>query len=158
MSELKRSIVTPVIAILIFLMIVFSINGALAAKDSTIRYLTDSQEFWQEHSESLSCQLLDKENEQSPIQLEDKGEFKLTFYHEHNRTKNGAVTQVGVTVAVDPAVIPLGSYIYIEGLGVFVAQDTGGKVKGNVIDVFVSSKDEAKYRGVDSAKVYVLGW
>jgi 3D (Asp-Asp-Asp) domain-containing protein len=40
-------------------------------------------------------------------------------------------------------VIPLGSTVYIQGLGVFQAEDTGGAVVGNHIDVFVGSTGEA---------------
>jgi 3D (Asp-Asp-Asp) domain-containing protein len=82
--------------------------------------------------------------------MSDLGEFKITFYSldveccgktaddpAYGITKSGAHVREGVTVAVDPKVIPLGSYIYIEGLGYYVAQDTGSAVKGNVIDVYV---------------------
>ncbi len=38
-------------------------------------------------------------------------------------------------IAVDPKVIPLGSKVYIPGYGVAVAGDTGGSIKGNIIDL-----------------------
>lgn len=50
-------------------------------------------------------------------------------------TASGARAEAGVTVAVDPDVIPLGSKVYIEGLGWYEAQDTGN-FAGNVIDVY----------------------
>lgn len=50
-------------------------------------------------------------------------------------------------VAVDPDIIPFGTKIEIKELGVFVAEDTGGKIKGNRIDIFFSSKREAKNFG-----------
>ena len=43
-------------------------------------------------------------------------------------------------IAVDPKVIPLGSKVHVEGYGYAVAADTGGAIKGNKIDVFLSSK------------------
>ena len=52
----------------------------------------------------------------------------------------------GVTVAVDPAVIPLGTKIYVEGFGVRVAQDTGGGVRGNHIDIFFNTHAEANFQ------------
>lgn len=38
-------------------------------------------------------------------------------------------------IAVDPKVIPLGSKLYIPGYGMAVAGDTGGSIKGNIIDL-----------------------
>jgi 3D (Asp-Asp-Asp) domain-containing protein/LysM repeat protein len=46
-------------------------------------------------------------------------------------------------IAVDPKVIPLGSKVYVEGYGVATAADTGGAIKGNRIDVFISTEHEA---------------
>ncbi|WP_317988883.1 3D domain-containing protein [Faecalibacillus intestinalis] len=49
-----------------------------------------------------------------------------------------------MTVAVDPAIIPYGSKIKINGK-VYIAQDCGGVIKGNKIDVFVESPKMQKY-------------
>jgi 3D (Asp-Asp-Asp) domain-containing protein len=57
-------------------------------------------------------------------------------------TATGTVPHWGV-VAVDSSVIPLGSTVYILGLGTFHAQDTGGDVVGDHVDVFVNSAAEA---------------
>jgi 3D (Asp-Asp-Asp) domain-containing protein len=58
------------------------------------------------------------------------------------RTATGTYPHWG-TVAVDPTVIPLGSTVYIQGLGVFHAEDTGGGVVGQHVDVYVDSVAEA---------------
>ncbi len=69
------------------------------------------------------------------------GRFKLTAYSGPQMgqpepiTATGTAARAGRTVAVDPKVIPLGSKIYIEGLGERIAEDTGGGIKGNHIDV-----------------------
>lgn len=47
-------------------------------------------------------------------------------------------------IAVDPKVIPLGSEVQIKGLGTFIAEDTGGKIKGNRVDIYFNSKKEAR--------------
>jgi 3D (Asp-Asp-Asp) domain-containing protein len=58
------------------------------------------------------------------------------------RTTTGTYPHWG-TVAVDRRVIPLGSTVYIQGLGVFRAEDTGLGVVGTHVDVFVPSAAEA---------------
>lgn len=58
------------------------------------------------------------------------------------------------TVAVDPRVIPLGTPLAIQSVGVRHAEDTGRKVKGNRIDVFMGSCAAAREFGVQ--KLYVM--
>jgi 3D (Asp-Asp-Asp) domain-containing protein len=59
-------------------------------------------------------------------------------------------------IAVDPKVIPLGTKVYVEGYGEAVAGDTGGAIKGNKIDVHMSTKQKAKNWGVRTVKVQIL--
>ncbi|WP_052111395.1 G5 and 3D domain-containing protein [Pontibacillus yanchengensis] len=59
-------------------------------------------------------------------------------------------------VAVDPNVIPLGSRVWVEGYGYAVAGDTGSAIKGNRIDVFLSSKSQAYSFGRKRVQVKVL--
>lgn len=46
------------------------------------------------------------------------------------------------TIAVDPSFIPLGSKVFVEGYGYAIASDTGGAIKGNIIDLFLNSSSE----------------
>lgn len=57
-------------------------------------------------------------------------------------TATGTVAQEGVTIAVDPDVIPLGSWVEIDG-HVFHAEDVGGGIIGNHIDIYFDSHDQA---------------
>ncbi|MFZ7942404.1 MULTISPECIES: LysM peptidoglycan-binding and 3D domain-containing protein [Bacillaceae] len=59
-------------------------------------------------------------------------------------------------ISVDPAVIPLGSKVYVEGYGEAIAGDTGGAIKGNRIDVFIPSKQDAINFGVKQLKVTII--
>ncbi len=89
--------------------------------------------------------------------------MEATAYSGHSTTATG-VTPVynpgGVsTIAVDPRVIPLGSLVYVEGYGYARAADTGGAIKGNIIDVYLNSSSACsnwgrKY-GVD---VYIVSY
>lgn len=57
-----------------------------------------------------------------------------------NITASGLPLQKGVA-AVDPAIIPLGTRLYIPGYGEAVAADTGGGVNGRIIDLGYSDRD-----------------
>ena len=61
-----------------------------------------------------------------------------TGYCLEGNTATGVPTSPGV-VAVDPAVIPLGTHMYVPGYGEGVAADTGSAVKGKTIDVWFES-------------------
>lgn len=61
------------------------------------------------------------------------------------------------TVAVDPSVIPFGTYLYIEGYGYAVAADKGSAIKGNEVDIFFNNYDECYNWGRKTVKVTVLG-
>ena len=97
----------------------------------------------------------------SPITIDDSllkekctslGNFKITRYcpcveengNNSGLAANGEPLQPGVTIAVDPNVIPLGSAVYIKGIGWRKAQDTGGAIKGHIIDLLVPDHHTAE--------------
>lgn len=59
-------------------------------------------------------------------------------------------------IAVDPRIIPLGTKVWVEGYGEAIAGDTGGAIKGNKIDVFIPSHENAMEWGVKKVKIKVL--
>ncbi|MEH7416747.1 ubiquitin-like domain-containing protein [Neobacillus drentensis] len=59
-------------------------------------------------------------------------------------------------IAVDPRIIPLGSKVYVEGYGYAVAADTGGAIKGYIIDLLVPSNEDAYRWGRKKVKITVL--
>lgn len=70
-----------------------------------------------------------------------------------NETAIGVKAKEGRTVAVDPEVISLGTVVRIDGLGVFMAEDTGGAIKDNRIDVYFENHSEAVKFGVQRKRV-----
>ena len=78
------------------------------------------------------------------------------YTHTGNKTCTGTWPRPGGTIAVDPRVIPLGSTVYVEGYGYAVAEDTGGAIKGRIIDVFLDTEDECWSWGRREVKVYII--
>lgn len=68
-------------------------------------------------------------------------------------TKSGERARFGI-VAVDPKLIPLGSYLYIEGYGPGLAADVGGAIKGRKIDLCFNSTREANAWGRKKTRVW----
>lgn len=104
----------------------------------------------------------------APVQEPSRGErvlvFEATAYCYTGRpTKTGTWPQEGRTIAVDPEVIPLGSEVYVscescpEVNGRYIAEDTGGKIKGHRIDVYIKDYDTCIQFGRRRVLVTVLG-
>ncbi len=74
----------------------------------------------------------------------------------NNITATGKEIKKGM-VAVDPKIIPLGTQVEIKDIGLFIAEDTGGKIKGNRIDIYFETKEEAKDFGRQVIWVRMLG-
>lgn len=107
-----------------------------------------------------------------PISL---GEFKLTSYCScskccgkwaYNRPKDengkeivygsiGERLKEGYSIAVDPEVIPYGTEVIINGR-TYKAQDCGGAIKGNRIDVYHENHQDALNFGVQYAEVFLV--
>ena len=96
------------------------------------------------------------------------GIFKITFYADCpqdqgkwvGKTSTGAKPTVGRTIAVDPKVIPYGTIVWVDAdndgvLERYVAEDCGGAIKQQHIDVLVSTYEEGCKRGVIYKEVYI---
>lgn len=103
-------------------------------------------------------------------ELNSLGEYTITHYcpceiccgvWAENRpdgivyTASGAVAEAGVTVAVDPEIIPYGTKLVINGHE-YIAQDCGGAIYGNKIDIYCSSHEEALQLGKYTAEVFMM--
>ena len=76
-----------------------------------------------------------------------------------NKTYIGSQVRPGI-IAVDPKIIPLGSRVYIQypdGHGEYaIAEDTGGAIKGNRVDIAKWTVNEAEDFGIQNVKVFVV--
>lgn len=97
------------------------------------------------------------------------GRFKITYYcaekypHICNagppyETATGTTPTAGRTIAVDPSVIPLNTRVIIDGHE-YVAEDTGGAIDGNRIDIVVATHAEALRKGTrNNVPVYSVSY
>jgi 3D (Asp-Asp-Asp) domain-containing protein len=85
--------------------------------------------------------------------------FLATAYSLAGTTADGGLTAHG-TVAADPAILPAGTRVRIAGAGqysgVYVVKDTGSKITGARIDIYMPSRLEAKRFGKRRVKLWVL--
>lgn len=90
------------------------------------------------------------------------GEYKITAYCPCAKCcgKNDGITSTGVlarqgrTIAVDPQKIAYGDRVIING-HTYTAEDCGGAIKGNRIDVYFDSHEDALEFGVQYAEVFL---
>lgn len=113
---------------------------------------------------------------EEPAPLISLGEFRLTAYcsceeccgvwaecrpvdedgNEIVIGDSGEVLEVGKSIAVDPEVIPYGTRVYIYGHE-YIAQDCGGAIKGNRVDIYFENHEETVEFGIRYAEVFVEG-
>ena len=169
-------------AVFSFLILVFTIvycKSFLACEEK-------NENVKEEHDfETVLVETKQSPKEQKPIikpteirqenKKENLGEFKLTAYCSCekccgkwalNRPKDengkdivygssGTILVAGTSIAVDPSVIPYGSQVEING-HTYTAQDTGGAIKGNRIDVYFDNHQDALNFGVKYAEVFLI--
>ena len=64
-------------------------------------------------------------------------------------TATGTVPSRGRTIAVDPRQIPYGSRVYINGTGPYIAEDTGGAIRGKRLDIYFGDGAEAYREAIE---------
>ena len=121
-------------------------------------------ELLQDEVDAMNGMLSDLKSEE--YELVYIGDYRLTHYCCEKRahicgtgagiTATGTQVTAGRTVAVDTTVIPYGTEMYIEGYGWRVAEDCGGAVNGNHIDIAVETHSQALSMGTTTGGVWIL--
>jgi 3D (Asp-Asp-Asp) domain-containing protein len=166
-----------VCAFILFICLIFC-NWQLAVAESELEVMLDKLQ--EETAKVLTVeeelQRLNKELDLANTTISDLrdkgfkllylGEFKLTHYCTEKRkhicgtgdgiTATGTQVTAGRSIAVDPKVIPYGTQVYIEGYGFRIAEDCGGAIKRQHIDIAVDTHDEAMKMGVKNGGVWIL--
>ncbi|MDK2945613.1 MAG: hypothetical protein PWQ85_377 [Geotoga sp.] len=126
-----------------------------------------------EKDKIVSLELWKSGEPKDPLKLFFKisGDFMATYYTEWDDkyvhyptfriTKSGKIPTVWKTIAADPEVLPIGTVVYIPELkelpngGFFVVEDTGGKVIGKKIDIYVN--DVRLAQKTEDVTIYIVG-
>ncbi len=158
-----RNELEPYITILEVLVVIFiiatgiatifrldAIMSAQALHDKTLSDAMD-QIMWLR----MDLDKLKEVDEPDPPEQISLGEYTITHYCACSKccgewangiTATGTVATQGRTIAVDPEIIPYGTKVMIDGHE-YVAEDTGGAIRGNKIDIYVADHQEALSRG-----------
>ena len=145
------------IIIILFMVLLGIVSGYQNGYDTaSVKFKTDVEQL-QGKQEKLLKEIDHLKKESALTQVYQSREFEFTAYaYNSGHTASGTIPKEGRTIAVDPAVIPLGSVVYIEGYGVRVAEDTGAYIKGDRGDLFIEDWNEAKEFGRKKLRVVIL--
>lgn len=182
----KKRIVSLAVFCLVFSLVVsFSVFVCVAMIQNLFGILFFIQDDFSSKEESVGTEVIIEQTEEpvekEPVELSEikktsMGEFKLTAYCSCEKccgiwAKNrpldengneivygasGRVLVAGRSVAVDPSVIPYGSEIEIGGKK-YSADDCGGAIKGNRIDVYFDDHQSALEFAVKKEEVFLIG-
>ena len=137
---MKKNTILFLVALILFLILMFAFPIRSDAK-------TKKQTQTQTHIETLI----------------NMGEFKVTYYCSCSecsgcwgtQTSTGKHCEQGRTVAVDPDVIDYGSRVLIDD-NEYVAEDCGGAVNGDHVDIYVDDHETVKALGTKYKKIWVV--
>ena len=97
-----------------------------------------------------------KKKSTSKNSLGKKITVSATAYSGDGITATGTVPRWG-TIAVDPTIIPYGTKVYIPQFDkYFIAEDCGGGIRGNKIDIFMNSESQCNNWGKRSIDIYIV--
>lgn len=163
-EQRKADASARIAAICLFLAVMLIIVAALTVKTTGQPYTSEppviADKLPGEDKPAEGCAVLDIG--------EPLGEFRLTAYcpcakccgkWANGITATGTTATEGRTVAVDPALIPYGATVTVYFAGgashSYTAEDCGGGIKGNRLDIYFDDHQAALQFGVQSAMVYV---
>ncbi|MBI6039952.1 3D domain-containing protein [Clostridium perfringens] len=143
-------------------------NSVQAAKNKIESLKAEEAKKAEEAAKNNSANSSGTLNSTSSSQPSSDGKYKKTLSMEATAYSGGTLTAMGLkpvrdpggisTIAVDPSVIPLGSKVYIPGYGYAIASDTGGVIKGNIIDLYMNSHDECTSWGRRQVTLHIVAY
>ncbi len=163
----KMRIVWCIIFIFILMMTVINRCMYIDKKETEHKHINDTVI---ENTEKVEIESKEGDDTNRTIEPVNLGMFKITAYCSCYRCcgkwsfnrPNGKVIgstgeelKAGYSIAVDPEIIPYGTEVVINGR-TYKAQDCGGAIKGNRIDLYMKNHKTALEFGVQYAEVFIL--
>lgn len=173
--ETKQHLILCYIALLIIILIVVGILCCEHKDKRIINKTIETERITEEDKRTIETETDKEVDTNQVIKPVSLGEFKLTAYcsceiccnewalnrpidENGNEIVYGAIgerLQEGYSIAVDPSVIPYRTEVVING-HTYKAQDCGGAIKGNRIDVYFEDHQAALNFGVQYAEVFLV--
>lgn len=115
-----------------------------------------------EEAQAAEPEVIEISHDYAYTDYKSLGEFVISHYCDCQKctldgdgiTASGTKATAGRTIAADPDVLPMGSTVIIDG-HTYTVEDVGGAIKGQRIDIFMDSHEEALKAGVKTAEVYL---
>ncbi len=133
--------------------------------EAVTRLASDSQKNLQLNNKEILNNNIERVNfnveieaEGVPIASSAGGSYRATAYCLRGKTASGRYVRRGI-VAADPRLLRLGTRIHMSAgryTGNYLVADTGGKIKGRILDIWVPSCKEARSWGRRTVKIKVL--
>ena len=144
----------------------YSLNVTINEQKQIINVLENENSNLKEQIVKLETEINDiktEEEEDDSNNIKTLGRFKISAYCHCSKCcgKSDGITATGTkvtanrTIAVDPKVIPLGSQVIIDGK-IYIAEDVGGGIKGNRIDMYFPTHQEALNWGIKYKDVSII--
>ena len=169
-----------IITIIMFIVLLYNIPKVITEKEDTSKKVSESYS-----NKTITLYMSNLVAFEPQTKEEESSEVKVDYYSEFTYNKDwsafeefeataycacpkccgkwaGGITASGTkatakrTIAVDSNLIPLGSKVEIEGLGTYIAEDTGSAIKGKIIDIYFDTHEEALKFGKQKVNIRII--
>jgi 3D (Asp-Asp-Asp) domain-containing protein len=174
-NKRQRNIILTIIISWLLILTIFVITAYGTCQEetkSTTRYIYTTTNLDKLKIENMALKYaLEDAREIKSLLSENNyiGEFQITYYtanfestgknpgdKDYGITASGEPVKEDYTIASDWSVLPVGSRVFIEGIGIRTVEDSGSAIIGNKLDIYTKNLEDIPSIGRHMAKVYLL--
>lgn len=176
-NKKRRNIILTIIITWLLILTIFVLTAYGTCQEetkSTTRYICTTTNFDKLKIENMALKYSLKEAREIKDLLSESnyiGEFEVTYYtagfestgknpgdKDYGITASGEPVKENYTISADWSVLPVGTKVYIENIGIRVVKDSGTDIVGNRLDIYTKNLEDIPSVGRHMAKVYLLDW